>query len=160
MNEQEVLALKAKIEADFRKKAEAIDVVLGLLREQEQEPLPPMPPVSVGVLGQPLPPTYTLAPQVMPEQRAPKRTRGALDAAKSILYLMPPQFTKNHVFDGLREKNAELATRLKPDSLRGVMAGLVDGGLIEVVTPALGTRPAVYQLTAIGRDLASQVPLM
>ena len=134
MKKDEVLELKAKLEADFQKKSEAIDIVLAMLQEKEAVKDPSYTPIQQ-------------QPATTPTDEPKKtRTRGLQKATRRVLPKLPADFTKFDVIDLLKQDYPVLAEKMKPESLRGTLATLVDDGVLVVKRQAAGSRPAVYSV--------------
>lgn len=137
MNEREVLALKRKLEADYRKESEAIDIVLNLLR-RKNSPNGSKPPESVDGSAH--------------QQR---RVRGVLAAVKRLLPFLPATFDRTDVSEMLGDAEPDLASKVSLGNIRGTLRLLQQDKVIEVVTPSSGTRAAVYKLAVNGLERQS-----
>lgn len=143
MNEQEVLELKAQLEADYKRDSEAIDRVLAML--QRKSGVSPS-----AATQQQLIPASVPVPKSKPEanngtERTP-RVRGVLKATRELLSQLPSTFTSSEVREKLEEANPKFAGgKIKMDSLRGVLKLLSSEGLIKPVKEASGPNPAVYE---------------
>jgi hypothetical protein len=61
---------------------------------------------------------------------------------------LPPIFTRQDVFDKLKQVNSEMASKLKPDALRNTMRQLVKIEVIEIVEEKSGSQMAKYRIKA------------
>lgn len=129
MKKTDVLNLKKKLQDEFLKKSEAIDLVLQMLSENE---------------GSATSPQQNPQSQHPSEHAATKRTRGLLNAVRDVLPAVPSEFTRFDVLAALTKDYPEIAEKMRPESLRGSLATLQAEGLITVIRESAGTRPALY----------------
>jgi hypothetical protein len=142
VNEQEVLELKAQLEADYKRESEAIDTVLAMLRRKGGASLP------TATQSEPTPASIPVSqPKTESNNGAEreKRIRGMLKTTRSLLNDLPETFTSFAVRDKLEEHPKFAGRKIKMDSLRGVLKQLVEEGLIKPEKEASGPNPAVYR---------------
>jgi hypothetical protein len=140
VKEEEVLELKAELDAEYKRQSETIDNFLEMLRRRKNG-------VSLLAATQPSP-SSPRAPKSRLEanntERA-KRVRGMLKATRSILNDLPETFTTFQVRDKLEEFRPDFKGRIKLDSLRGTLNQLIDEGLMQQIEEGAGQKPAIYK---------------
>jgi hypothetical protein len=139
--EEEVLELKAELDAEYKRQSETLDNFLEMLRRRRNG-------VSLLAAIQPSPsPNPVPKPQPKTDSNTPreKRVRGMLKAMRSILNDMPETFTSFQAKDALEVARPEFKGRIKLDSMRGVLNALIDEGWIKQIEVGVGPKPALYQ---------------
>lgn len=145
MNITEVTELKRKLEEDFKKKTEAIDIVLEMLRAEKGNVNGSAPQVS----DAPVSPTPKVAsPETKPRRKKgePTRVRGVLSLTRRLIFDLPPVFTIEDLIIKLHKVNPSKAHKIKRESLRSTLRTLVSEGSIVVAEKAAGTKPASYRI--------------
>jgi hypothetical protein len=145
MNELEVQELKSQLEADYKKKSEAIEIVLGMLRSKNgNTPAKPTPANS-----------STPSRHRSSNTVKGKRVRGVLSTSRLVLKDLPTPFTRIELLAKLEEVRPDFTGKVTADSLRNTLNRLAEEGVIEVVEEASGTRPASYRL--VGRKTEAEM---
>lgn len=143
VNEREVLRLRAQLDAEYKKRVEAIDLVLQMLRSPNG-----LFPITA---TQPTPPAKSQPKTVSNTEREP-RVRGMLKATRNILNDLPETFTSFQVRDALELARPEFKGRVKLDSLRGVLNTLAVEGYVEQIAAGAGPKPALYKRLKLVED--------
>jgi hypothetical protein len=155
LDTNQVLSLKANLEADYRKKSEAIDTVLEMLQEEEAAAgtptaIPSVAPSNAATpdTGEPTKPVRVHAPRAA--ERKP-RVRGIQEAVRGLLPSLPEIFTGPAVRDAVRALPKFAGVDIRSDSVRVAIMTLVGEGLVEVVEAGTAGGATTY------RRLSSQM---
>jgi|ERR1041384_4947331 hypothetical protein len=139
MNEAEVLELKAQLDADYKRRSEAIDIVLEMLHGKNGTSLIPSTPTK--------PATHRKPRTGENGERVP-RVRGLLKATLDILPALPATFTRFDIIEKVEETYPKFKGNIRPDSMRTTLKRLLEDGTLEVVEEASGPKPAIYRYVA------------
>jgi hypothetical protein len=139
VNEQEILALKAQLYADYKRDVETLDALLDLLRRRNGASHSPASEQVPTLETQP-------RPKLDNHTERPKKARGILAATRAILDQLPDPFSTAQLKVMLEGAYPEqFAGKVKMDSLRGTLKQLADEGWIKQIAEGSGPRPALYK---------------
>ena len=119
MHEREYLRMKRQIEADYRKKLDALELVWGMAGGSASS---------------------------SPSTSSDELRRGDLrEAIRSAVRDLTGEFRPEDVLDAIRADDELLAALIKPASLSSALKRLAEKGEIELIEAGSGKRPSRYR---------------
>lgn len=156
MDIDEVIQLKASLKEEYEKRLVAIDMVIEMLAVKNGG-------IFTTVHGLPTdedvghnrdrPPKPN--PGEVQIERKPHAKKGVFlrPVARAIIPQLPLRFTKEDVRALALQAEPKLTGKIKANALAGTMNTLVEEGLIERVTDAVGRKAATYRKVAMEEDI-------
>ncbi len=127
MREAEVSDLLKQIDEDYKKKRDAIELVLEMLRGTKQGPITPTA----------IPPTKAIEPAIEPDTLE----SGLADAARTWIAQSTEPFSTSDLRDTLRGNGV----KFEDASLRGLVKRLEARGQLVIVKRGVGRQPSVFR---------------